>query len=152
MLLAAVARQDPGLAAAAAGRLLGRGPGLTPEGDDLLAGTAAALAAARPGAGRLRAALVPGDADRRTTALGATLLRLAAGGLAPEPAGRLLQPGPAGERDWPAALRRLTRLGHGSGLAWAAAIGATLWTAGGGPDGGRDSVRPSAATDRGRRR
>jgi hypothetical protein len=34
-------------------------------------------------------------------------------------------PEPAGERAWPAALRRLERLGHGSGRAYAAGIAAT---------------------------
>jgi hypothetical protein len=80
----------------------------------------------------------PGGSGRdgfwRTTALSVTLLRLAGRGLLAEPAGRLLDLGPAGERDWPAALRRLERLGHGSGRAYAAGIGAAarLLAAGGG--------------------
>jgi hypothetical protein len=153
-LLAAVGERDPVAAAAAAGRLVGRGPGLTPEGDDLLAGLAMALAAAGrggAGGGELLDAVVPADAAARTTALGATLLRLAGAGLAPEPAGRLLDLGPAGERGWAAALRRLRRVGHSSGLAWAAGIAAGLWIVAGGAGGGRVSVGGQAATDAGGR-
>jgi hypothetical protein len=189
-LLRAVLDRDPALAAEAAGVLLGRGPGLTPEGDDLLAAVAATLTTLGPATGvtgpalaDLLAALVPartpgvgssGDgADEgparsgasgrlgrppaagrlkdsgtscglghvpaagrlghlpaagglagRTTALAATLLELAARGQVAEPAGRLLDLGPEGERAWPGALRRLERLGHGSGRAYAAGIGA----------------------------
>jgi hypothetical protein len=166
LLLRAVRRRDPAPAAEAAGRLLGRGPGLTPEGDDLLAavaGTLAVLGAAagidRPSRTALLAALAPtpsegsprpartpppaGPAARRrtppapappgrTTALAATLLELAARGLLAEPAGRLLDLGPAGEAAWPAALRRLERLGHGSGRAYAAGIAAAALLLGAG--------------------
>jgi hypothetical protein len=167
LLLRAVLDRDPEFAAEATGVLLGRGPGLTPEGDDLLAAVAATLAALGPATGvtapalaSLLAALVPtrtpgvgpsGDgADEaaaggpagsgasggvghlpvagglagRTTALAATLLELAARGQVAEPAGRLLDLGPEGERAWRGALRRLERLGHGSGRAYAAGIGA----------------------------
>ena len=169
VLLRAVRERDPAPAAEAAGRLLGRGPGLTPEGDDLLAAVAGTLAVLGPAAGidqpsqtALLAVLAPtpsgkssqpsrtptaparpGPAPRprfplvpappgRTTALAATLLQLARRGLLAEPAGRLLDLGPAGEAAWPAALRRLERLGHGSGRAYAAGIAATalLLTAG----------------------
>ena len=61
----------------------------------------------------------------RTSGLSATLLALAARRRLPEPAGRLLDLTPAGEAAWPAALARLDRLGHGSGRAYAAGIGAT---------------------------
>jgi len=162
VLLRAVRERNPAAAAEAAGRLLGRGPGLTPEGDDLLAAVAGTLAVLGPAAGidqpsqtALLAALAPapsakspqpsrtptaparpGPAPRsrfplvpappgRTTALAATLLQLACRGLLAEPAGRLLDLGPAGEAAWPAALRRLERLGHGSGRAYAAGIAAT---------------------------
>jgi uncharacterized protein DUF2877 len=130
LLFRAVLERDPEPASRAARALLGRGPGLTPEGDDLLAavaGTLAVLGAAaglpRPVLDGLGAALAP--VPGRTTALSATLLRLAARGLLAEPAGRLLDLGPAGEAGWPAALTRLERLGHGSGRAYAAGIGAT---------------------------
>jgi Protein of unknown function (DUF2877) len=141
LLLRGVLERDPGPAGLAAERLLGRGPGLTPEGDDLLAAVAATVAVLGPAAGldaaqraALLAALVPaGRRAGRTTALAATLLELAARGQVAEPAGRLLDLGPAGERAWPAALRRLQRLGHGSGRAYAAGIGAaaSLLAAGG---------------------
>jgi Protein of unknown function (DUF2877) len=177
LLLRAVLDRDPELAAGAAGLLLGRGPGLTPEGDDLLAAVAATLTTLGPATGvtapalaSLLAALVPtrtpgvgpsgdgadeaaaggparsgasggvghlpvaGGLGGRTTALAGTLLELAARGQVAEPAGRLLDLGPAGEPAWPGALRRLERLGHGSGRAYAAGIGAAarLLAAGGG--------------------
>ena len=97
--------------------LVGRGPGLTPEGDDLVAGAAAVLAAA--GRDRLAAALVGTDLRRRTTTLSATLLELAAAGLGPEPLQALL----AGDR---AALGRLLRLGHSTGRAYALGAAAAL--------------------------
>jgi hypothetical protein len=120
----AVPDLDP---AQAAGRLLGRGPGLTPEGDDVLAGAAAAVRALAPAAGlspgrrdALVAALVPPDAPRRTGALSATLLALAAAGAAPEPAHRLICAASDGERR--RALADLARLGSSTGLAIAAGI------------------------------
>jgi Protein of unknown function (DUF2877) len=132
LLLRAVLDRDPGLAGEAAGVLLGRGPGLTPEGDDLLAAVAGTLVVLGPvvglggGAwGGLVGALVGGGG--RTTRLAATLLELAARGQVVEPAGRLLDVSPAGERAWPGALRRLERLGHGSGRAYALGIGSAAW-------------------------
>jgi hypothetical protein len=130
LLFRAVRERDPEPAAGAARLLLGRGPGLTPEGDDLLAAVAGTLAVLGPAAGlhgpaltSLLAALAPEPGQ--TTALSATLLALATRGLLAEPAGRLLDLGPAGEAAWPAALRRLQRLGHGSGRAYAAGIAAS---------------------------
>lgn len=132
LLLRAVLGRDEGLAAEAAGVLLGRGPGLTPEGDDLLAAVAGTLAVLGPvvglgdeASGGLVGPLVA--ADGRTTGLAATLLELAGRGLLAEPAGRLLDLGPGGEATWRGALRRLERLGHGSGRAYAAGIGAAAW-------------------------
>ena len=132
--------RDPVPAAGGARGLLGRGPGLTPEGDDLLAAVAGTLAVLGPTTGLhgndLAALLTaigmkdskragpPTPATSRTTALSATLLALAAAGRLPEPAGRLLDLGPSGEAAWPAALARLERLGHGSGRAYAAGIAA----------------------------
>jgi hypothetical protein len=130
LLFRGVHERDPVPAAAGARELLGRGPGLTPEGDDLLAAVAGTLAVLGPATGLegtdladLLAALAP--APGRTTALSATLLALAAERRLAEPAGRLLDLGPAGEAAWPAALSRLERLGHGSGRAYAAGIAAT---------------------------
>lgn len=110
-----------------ADRLLGRGPGLTPAGDDVLAGAAAGARALGPAAGaspeRIEAlvgALVPADAGARTGALSATLLRLADAGAAPEPAHRLLAADAADARE--RALRDLVRLGASTGRALAAGI------------------------------
>jgi Protein of unknown function (DUF2877) len=125
-LEARVALPDVPLPRAAA-RLLGRGPGLTPEGDDVLAGAAAAIRALAPAAGvpagradALVAALVPAGAAARTAALSATLLGLAAAGAAPEPVHRLLADGPPAARE--RALADLARLGASTGLAIAAGI------------------------------
>ncbi len=123
-LLPRVAPPDVPLASAA-GRLVGRGPGLTPEGDDVLAGAAAGLRALGPAAGlaagridALARSLCPPDVRTRTGALSATLLLLAASrGTAPEPVHRLIA---AGDRD--AALADLRRLGASTGGAVATGI------------------------------
>jgi hypothetical protein len=140
LLFRAVLERDPEQGAAAAGVLVGRGPGLTPEGDDLLAAVAATLVTLGPAAGvaggslaGLLAAIIPeraggaGVPAGRTTALSQTLLELAARGQVVEPAGRLLDLSTEGEQGWPGALRRLERLGHGSGRAYALGIGAAAW-------------------------
>jgi hypothetical protein len=142
LLVRAVGARDPEPAAAAVRALAGSGPGLTPEGDDLLAAVAGTLAVLGPALGPpgqswdpLLAALRPPPG--RTTALSATLLALALDRRLPEPAGRLLDLGPGGDRGWPAALARLERLGHGSGRAYAAGIAATAsLLAAGAPAGG----------------
>ena len=102
-------------AKAASAYLVGRGPGLTPEGDDLVAGVAAVLSHDRSWV----AALIGADLRVRTTALSATLLELAARGMGPEPLQALL----AGE---PGALDRLLRLGHSTGRAYALGAGLAL--------------------------
>jgi hypothetical protein len=71
--------------------LAGRGPGLTPAGDDVLAGYAAGLALFH---GRTaEAAWLAERAAPRTNALSATLLRHAARGELPEPAHVFLERG-----------------------------------------------------------
>ena len=167
LLFGAVGERDPELASAAVRDLLGRGPGLTPEGDDLLAGVAGALAVLGPATGLTdtssstppRRALPDGpvlDAmlealapiPGRTTALSATLLTLALERRLPEPAGRLLDLRAAGETAWPAALARLERLGHGSGRAYAAGIAATALLLAGPTNGLGRGRRPIAARSR----
>jgi hypothetical protein len=105
-LVRAVETRDPALAAAAGRRLIGRGPGLTPEGDDVLSENRSWVEA-----------LIGTDLRTRTTSLSATLLELAAQGMGPEPLQALL----AGD---PGALDRLLRLGHSTGRAYA--LGARL--------------------------
>jgi Protein of unknown function (DUF2877) len=135
-LFEAVRARDPAPAAGAARELLGRGPGLTPEGDDLLAAVAGTLAVLGPATGldghslaALLAALAP--IPGRTSALSATLLHLATDRRLAEPVGRLLDLDPAAETAWPAALARLERLGHGSGRAYAAGVAAAASLLGG---------------------
>jgi Protein of unknown function (DUF2877) len=84
-------RTNPVLSWPSLRRFVGLGPGLTPLGDDLIAGYLAGMA------------LIAGDSARatslaesiapRTTALSATLLRLAARGDVPEAAHSLLEDG-----------------------------------------------------------
>jgi Protein of unknown function (DUF2877) len=114
-LARAIKTRDPGLAAAAGARLIGRGAGLTPEGDDLVAGVAALLSEDRPWV----AALLGTNLRTRTTSLSATLLELAAEGMGPEPLQALL----AGDHG---ALDRLLRLGHSTGPAYARAAALVL--------------------------
>ena len=95
--------------------LLGRGPGLTPEGDDLLAG--ACITAAAVGD-----PLAPAPGVRElTTPLSATLLELAAAGAGPKPVHALLD---LGDERWRGALRELEGLGASSGRAIALGVGA----------------------------
>jgi hypothetical protein len=112
---AALGRAIAAVAGDAGEPQIGRGPGLTPEDDDVVAGMAAVYAAA----GRSTAALLGADLRRRTTALSATLLELAARGMGPEPLQALL----AGRVS---ALDRLLRMGHTSGRAYARGAAAAL--------------------------
>lgn len=116
-LLDACVRQDAGRARPEIDSLIGRGPGLTPSGDDLLAGF---LAAMRLLGGDVTFADACAEriamfARSRTTALSAALLHLAAAGqVCGEVAGllRALADG------WPplgAAVARLSAVGHTSG-------------------------------------
>jgi hypothetical protein len=108
LLRRALAARDADLAAA----LVGRGPGLTPEGDDLLAGAVAVLTALGD-----RSGLLPPRLRERTTPLSATLLELAAEGRVIEPLHALLD---LGDDGWPATLDRLLAFGHSTGRAYAA--------------------------------
>ncbi|WP_052423868.1 DUF2877 domain-containing protein [Nonomuraea candida] len=118
----------------AAEQLVGLGPGLTPSGDDVLAGLLVALrhlglATGTEPAVRLAdwlAATVTYDARTRTTPLSATLLHCAARGEASPEVIAVLR-GAAGRQPLEPALRHLYRLGHTSGadLAQGIAIGVT---------------------------
>lgn len=126
----ALADRDPDEAALAADRLIGLGGGLTPEGDDVLAATAAVVAAIGDAVGfgpadraRWLAALIPSDVAERTTALSATLLTLAAEGRVVEPVHPLVD---TGDARWREALVRLEGAGASTGRAYAVAVGATL--------------------------
>jgi Protein of unknown function (DUF2877) len=127
-LLAAVRTGDPRDAAHAGRTLAGRGPGLTPAGDDVLA--AAALTVASAGVGPASApwrawlaALAPPDLRRRTTSVSATLLELAVRGRGIGPARDLLTPDPIHDRRLRQDLAGLRGLGHTTGAAYAATIG-----------------------------
>jgi hypothetical protein len=124
-LLAALLRGDSGMAKEASLELAGRGPGLTPDGDDLLAAAAAATIAFESpvdlpseAAGSLRAALPPADLDRRTGALSATLLRLSVEGHVIDPVRSILDLSTS-QQTWIRALARLQRIGHGTGRTYA---------------------------------
>jgi hypothetical protein len=116
---------DHAVLAAAAMALLGRGPGLTPAGDDVLAGTLAALrvlgpSLSEPVAGRVAAtadrlsAAVLGPARERTTALSAQLLAYADRGAVALPVADVLR-AVAGRGALVASAARLARVGHTSG-------------------------------------
>jgi hypothetical protein len=129
----ALARRDPGAVMDAAEGLVGKGGGLTPEGDDLLAGALAGLVLLGEAVGDYAAVgLVEGLeaevsllARERTTLLSACLLTHAcAGRVAASVAGLLSALGGRGEMG--SALARLAALGHSSGRALA---GGTLTAA-----------------------
>ncbi|MET7327787.1 DUF2877 domain-containing protein [Nonomuraea sp. NPDC005650] len=121
-------------AVTAAEQLVGLGPGLTPSGDDVLAGLLVTLRHLGAAAGAERAiwladwlaATVTFDARTRTTPISATLLHCAARGEASPEVTAVLR-GITGAQALEPALRRLHRLGHtsGSDLAQGVAIGLT---------------------------
>jgi uncharacterized protein DUF2877 len=130
--LAALVTRDAGVARRAGLELIGRGDGLTPAGDDFLAGVAVTVAAAGEAAGFVAAqrgpwlaALVPADLRARTTPLSATLLELANAGAGARPLHALLAPD---RDDWRGELQDLQRLGASTGraLALGAATAAVL--------------------------
>ena len=118
-LVEAVVSRDPDRAAVVGRRLIGRGGGLTPEGDDLIAGAAAVIASSWTDSAGWLHALVGDDLRSRTTALSATLLELAVAGMGPEPLQALV----AGDAT---AHSRLVALGHSTGRAIARGAAAAL--------------------------
>ncbi|MEO3813914.1 DUF2877 domain-containing protein [Sphaerisporangium sp. B11E5] len=137
----------------AAEQLMGLGPGLTPSGDDMLAGLLVALRHLGGSAGVRRAvwladwlaATVAFDAGTRTTPISATLLHCAARGEACVDALAVLR-GVAGRRPLEPALRRLLQIGHTSGadLAWGMRTGMSAVLALGGMTAVR-TAQPSRA-------
>lgn len=129
-LLATVRSGDPEAASRASLRLVGRGPGLTPIGDDMVAAAALTVAALDPvgrDAGRRSewlSALLPADLRERTTAVSATLLELAVRGRGIAPAHPLLAPEPLAGLRLAEHLDRMRRLGHTTGVTYAAVIAA----------------------------
>ncbi|NRQ30553.1 DUF2877 domain-containing protein [Nonomuraea sp. NN258] len=129
-------------AVTAAERLVGLGPGLTPSGDDVLAGLLVTLRhlGSATATGRAvwladwLAATVTFDARTRTTPISATLLHCAARGEASPEVIAVLR-GLAGRQPLEPAVRRLHALGHTSGadLAQGVAIGLMAVLALGGP-------------------
>jgi len=105
--------------------LLGLGPGLTPSGDDLLAGLLLGLqvlgwsSAAR----RLADQLLPA-AHERTHPISLAYLQCAAAGEAAAPLHRLLQALCSNNADLAPALSALSRMGHSSG--WDSLLGIVL--------------------------
>lgn len=130
-LLKAIRTKDPRDGAHAAQQLVGRGPGLTPVGDDIVAAAALTVASAGAASGFDRAelrtwlsALAPPDLRRRTTSVSATMLELAIRGQGVEPTHPLLDPRPTPAARLAGAVRRIGRLGHTTGPAYGVTIGA----------------------------
>jgi hypothetical protein len=128
LLAAHCAAGDLAHAVDAAERIVGLGPGLTPSGDDILAGLLVALRILGGSVPGGRAAIwladwlgaaVTAHADTRTTALSATLLHCAAKGQAAIEVAAVLR-GIAGQAELRPAVRRLLGAGHTSGadLTW----------------------------------
>jgi hypothetical protein len=128
-LAAGLTRGD---AAGAVAGLLGRGTGLTPAGDDLVAGALASLRAVRSPAADQLGAAARALAPVATTRLSAALLEAAdVGGLVPEAAGVLRAL--AGGGDVKTAADRLIALGHTSGWHLAAGLLVGITHAGAAP-------------------
>ena len=136
LLMEALATRDPHVCGRAAELLAGLGPGLTPAGDDLLAGAAAAVVAfgdVTGLGGRHRSSWLAATHVRvtaRTTPLAARLLRLAAAGEVLAPVEPLLDLTPRGAARLTGALATLPRVGHSTGRAYGLAVGASAWVLG----------------------
>jgi hypothetical protein len=125
----ALAARDVGLVLGASRRLLGRGDGLTPAGDDLVAGALAACLLVGGAIGDPSAAGVVGsaggplsrEARRLTTSLSAALLRHACRGEVADPAAGMIL-ALTGRAEPEQACETLCAVGHSSGPALAAGI------------------------------
>lgn len=130
--VAALLRRDWGAVA----QLVGLGAGLTPAGDDLLAGLLATLVLARAEALAAPLAAAVGAHAHRTTAVAAAMLGAAARGGLPERLGLLLhgllhRRGEGALAHAPGALA----LGHSSGTDLCCGLLVGLWLLGGPPAG-----------------
>jgi Protein of unknown function (DUF2877) len=121
---AALASGDPGPCS----RLLGAGPGLTPAGDDVVAGALAACALTGTGPGTDDVELLLHRAATATTALSAALLACAARGQVVPQAAELLHTLGTGAPIVP-ALNRLRAVGSTSGTALALGLVSALTVA-----------------------
>ncbi|ROO83926.1 uncharacterized protein DUF2877 [Actinocorallia herbida] len=133
-LAAHCAAGDLARAVPAAERIVGLGPGLTPSGDDVLAGLLLSLrllGSVLDGGGRAvwlagwLAAAVTADTETRTTPMGAAALHCAAAGRPAAEAAAVLR-GLAGREQLVPAVGRLARPGRAGGqdLAWGLLAGA----------------------------
>jgi hypothetical protein len=144
VLMKALSEPHCGSVGTAARNLLGRGGGLTPEGDDVIVGAiAAVLAFGGPAGvspqqqGDLLAAMGPPFLRRRTTSLSATLIELAVDGRVAEPLQSVLDLATS-EVKWRRAASQLRTLGHSTGRAWCwGAASAAISLLGRGADTGR---------------
>ncbi len=134
----ALAAWDPAAVPAAAQRLIGSGPGLTPLGDDVLAGALAAALLLGRATGQdflwqMVAGVTPAllaTARERTTALSAALLGHACRGEVDDASAGLLR-ALCGRGDPAPALDRLLAVGHTSGAGLATGLLAGAAAAGG---------------------
>jgi hypothetical protein len=109
--------------------LVGRGPGLTPAGDDLLSGILVTLRALQDRrADRLARAVGDVAATQTTHVSAALLVHASRGECVPELAGMIAALD--GRGDVGAAVRRLVAVGHSSGTALAYGVVLALSTSG----------------------
>jgi len=118
-------RPDRAQVTAAVEALVGLGPGLTPAGDDVVAGALVTLAAAVDEPRREVLVDAVGGLLPRTTTVSAALLREACRGRAVPQVSAVLR-AVAGSGDLDVALARLARVGHTSGPALALGVRAAL--------------------------
>jgi len=117
--------------------LLGEGPGLTPAGDDVVAGALGACALLRPETGLHAVPEILAAARRATTSLSAALLSCAAAGQVVPQAAEFLA-ALCGQGDVAVALAGLRSVGSTSGTALAVGIVAAL-------DADREGIRETQA-------
>jgi len=129
----AVWRMDVEAAAAASALLVGRGSGLTPVGDDVLAAAALTIHALGEASGcssskvhAFAKALAPAGIHERTTPISATLLALAGRGRSIGPAQTLLDPRTLTTEALRGTVQELDGLGHSTGGAYVNTIGALV--------------------------